>query len=102
MTRMRASGDSAPGVAPPDAAAPDGLPEGAAPPAPAPEAKPPARAAGSIKRGAALRRELVTRLAQLPVAGDSAGATKVDPGAADLDADAFIGPLYALVSEGRS
>jgi hypothetical protein len=61
----------------------------------------PAAPAGSIKRGAALRRELVAKLPKLAVAGDSAGATSVDPHAADLDADAFIGPLHALVSEGR-
>jgi hypothetical protein len=43
----------------------------------------------------------VAKLPKLAVAGDSAGATSVDPHAADLDADAFIGPLHALVSEGR-
>ncbi len=57
-----------------------------------------------MKRGAALRRELVAKLPPLAVAGDSGEgkrAMSVDPGAVDLDADAFIGPLHTLVSEGR-
>ena len=55
----------------------------------------------SLKRGATLRRELLAKLPPLPVAGDAAGALRVDPNAVDLDADAFVGPLAALVSEGK-
>jgi hypothetical protein len=90
---MATTGESEPAA--PSASAPDGA-----------EARPPAPAAptapvGPIKRGAALRRELTAKLPPLAVASDSAGAMKVDPDAVDLDADAFIGPLHALVSEGR-
>jgi hypothetical protein len=100
---MPTSGDSSTRVPPPAAAAPDAGPDGDVTAAPASdEAKASRLPTGPIKRGAALRRELVAKLSQLAVAGDSAGAMKVDPGAVDLDADAFIGPLHALVSEGRS
>jgi hypothetical protein len=87
---MPTAGESETGTAAPDAPAPEGG-----------EVTPPARPAGAIKRGALLRRELLAKLPQLVVAGDSAGAMSVDPDAVDLDADAFIGPLHGLVSEGR-
>ena len=65
------------------------------------EAKAPRLPAGPIQRGASLRRALLTKLAPLAVTADSAGAMKVDSSAADLDADAFIGPLHAIVAEGQ-
>jgi hypothetical protein len=94
---MATTGDSEPAAAGPGAG-PDAAADGAAA-----EVKPPAPVAPAtpVKRGAALRRELLAKLPQLTVAGDAAGAMKVDPDAVDLDADAFIGPLHALVSEGR-
>lgn len=64
-------------------------------------AKAPRLPARPIQRGATLRRALLTRLAPLAVTADSAGAMKVDSSAADLDADAFIGPLHAIVAEGQ-
>lgn len=57
--------------------------------------------AGPVLRGAPLRRALSRKIPQLAVAGDDEGGMKVDPHAVDLDADAFIGPLHALVSEGK-
>lgn len=98
---MKTPGDSAPGAAA-DNVAPDGAANEGATAAPAAERANPPRPAGGVKRGVDLRRELVAKLGQLPVSGDSAGAMKVDPSAVDLDADAFIGPLNTLVSEGRS
>jgi hypothetical protein len=94
---MPAPGDSE------TAGAPEGAKEGAAADSAGTPAAQAAQAApsGPVKRGAALRRELVAKLPQLAVTGDSAGAMNVDPAAVDLDADAFIGPLHALVSEGR-
>jgi hypothetical protein len=103
---MENSGDGSSKTAAPEGgaegASESSVDDGGSPGTPGSAPKPPARPTGSILRGAALRRELVTRLPQLAVAGDSAGAMNVDPGAVDLDADAFVGPLQTLVSEGRS
>jgi hypothetical protein len=84
---MGSSGDS-----PSTASATDAAPD---------EAKPSRLPTAPIQRGAALRRALLGKLAKLAVTADSAGAMKVDSSAADLDADAFIGPLHAIVSEGQ-
>jgi hypothetical protein len=64
-------------------------------------AAPPRLPSGPIQRGATLRRALLAKLTPLAVTADSAGAMKVDSSAADLDADAFIGPLHAIVAEGQ-
>jgi hypothetical protein len=84
-----------PGDSPPTTPSADAGPPGEA------SATAPRLPAGPIQRGAALRRALLTKLAPLAVTADSAGAMKVDSSAADLDADAFIGPLHALVAEGQ-
>ncbi|MEP7121862.1 MAG: hypothetical protein ABJE95_13160 [Byssovorax sp.] len=85
---------SSPAESPQTTPSPDAGPAGEA------EAKPPRAPTGPIQRGAPLRRALLGKLTRLAVTADSAGAMKVDPGAADLDADAFIAPLHALVAEG--
>lgn len=82
---------SSPEDSPTTTATPDAAPD---------EAKPQRPPAGPIQRGAALRRALLAKLTPLAVTADSAGAMKVDSSAVDLDADAFIGPLHAIVSEG--
>jgi hypothetical protein len=61
----------------------------------------PAAPSGPVLRGAGLRRALARKLPKLAVAGDDETGMKVDPHAVDLDADAFIGPLHALASEGK-
>ena len=80
---------------------PQTTPSADAGPAGESEAKAPRLPSGPIPRGATLRRALLTKLTKLAVTADSAGAMKVDANAADLDADAFIGPLHALVAEGQ-
>ena len=58
-------------------------------------------APSNVSRGPELRRALVKKLPAFTLARGGEGAVNVDPHLLDLDADAFIEPLHALLENGR-